>query len=564
MEYVIGAILAIIVLIIAGLLLRKRLYDTVDYYESWKLDIMNRNVAEELSKMKELNLEGDTKEKFEKWKEQWESILTEDLANIEELLYHTEHAADRYNFPSAKKSTKKMEEKLIAIEKEIDTILAEMNELLEIEKENRKAVEELVPSLEDLRKQVAQNRYRHARAEARFEVELDGIDEALNEYNTLIEEGNYIRAKDVVNNAKTRLEALQIEIKEFPDLYEKCKQELPSQLDELSRGLREMKDEGYFIEHLDLTREINNFQSRLLDAVASLEKEGTDKVKAIVPEIEEQIQEMYAQLEKEAIAKNYVDSKMPNFERALDSFETNFLDTKLEVEQLRETYYFEDSDLEKYMTLEKMVNQLKEKLIDFAHKVEENNYAHSKLRAELEEGFKQLDKIGEEHEQFKNRIQNLRKDELEARDQLQVMNDNIFKITRKLRNSNLPGVPNYVWSLVEDAKNKNERVLQVLENQPLDIVKVQKALNEAKQAVEKVIEHTNTMLEQATLTEHVIQYANRYRSANPDLAKKLSESENLFRRAEYELALEQAASAIEEVEPGALKKIEKQQEMVVS
>src|SRR5699024_4711466 len=259
MEYVIGAILAIIVLIIAGLLLRKRLYDTVDYYESWKLDIMNRNVAEELSKMKELNLEGDKKKKFEKWKEQWESILTEDLANVEELLYHTEHAAESYNFPSAKKSTKKMEEKLIAIEKEIDTILAELNELLEIEKENRKAVEELVPSLEDLRKQVAQNRYRHARAEARFEVELDGIDEALNEYDTLIEEGNYIRAKDVVNNAKTRLEALQIEIKEFPDLYEKCKQELPSQLDELSRGLREMKDEGYFIEHLDLTREINNF-----------------------------------------------------------------------------------------------------------------------------------------------------------------------------------------------------------------------------------------------------------------------------------------------------------------
>src|SRR5699024_11649645 len=99
MEYVIGAILAIIVLIIAGLLLRKRLYDTVDYYESWKLDIMNRNVAEELSKMKELNLEGDTKKKFEKCKEQWESILTEDLANVEEVLYHTEHAHDRHTSP---------------------------------------------------------------------------------------------------------------------------------------------------------------------------------------------------------------------------------------------------------------------------------------------------------------------------------------------------------------------------------------------------------------------------------------------------------------------------------
>src|SRR5690625_2868084 len=104
MEYVIGIILFIIALIIVALLLRKRHYDSVVYYESWKLDIMNRNVAQELSKVKELNLQGETKQNFEHWKDQWESILNEDLADVEELLYDTEHAADRYNFPSAKKS----------------------------------------------------------------------------------------------------------------------------------------------------------------------------------------------------------------------------------------------------------------------------------------------------------------------------------------------------------------------------------------------------------------------------------------------------------------------------
>src|SRR5690625_2680717 len=179
MEYVIGIILAIIVIIIVGLLLRKRLYDSVDYYESWKLDIMNRNVAQELTKVKELNLEGDTKENFEQWKSEWDSILTEDLADIEELLYDTEHASDRYNFPSAKKNMKKIEEILVNIEKKIETILTELNELLEIEEENRKEVEELEPQLFELRKKIAQNRYQYARAEARFEVELDELEEEL-------------------------------------------------------------------------------------------------------------------------------------------------------------------------------------------------------------------------------------------------------------------------------------------------------------------------------------------------------------------------------------------------
>src|SRR5690625_1569849 len=564
MEYIIGIILTIIVLIIVGLLLRKCLYDSVDYYESWKLDIMNRKVAQELSKVKELNLQGETKNKFEQWKAQWDTILTEDLADVEELLYDTEHAADRYKFPTAKKCITKMENILVEAEKKIETILTQLEELLDIEKMNRQEVAKLEPMLEELRKNLIHNRYIYSRAEVRFEVELDELREELNNYNAFIEEGNYIQATEIVADIKERLEALQEEMDEFPALYKQCKQELPSQLDELAQGIREMKEDGFYIDHLDFIREINEYQSRLLDATVSLEKEGIAKVKTVIPEIEERVNEMYLLLEKEAIAKNFVDSKIHSYERALDHFDHHFQNTKAEVEQLKKAYYFEDSDLEKYMALEKMVEQLKSQLKDFALKVEENNHAHSKLREELEASFKQLDSIEEEHEQFKKRIQNLRKDEIEAREQLKIMNDEILKMTRKLRNSNLPDIPTHIWTMIEEASDKNERVLDVLDELPIDIGSVQKALGDAKAAVENALEYTNTILDQAHLTEQVIQYANRYRSVNPILAAKLTEAENLFRQAEYELALETAANAVEDVEPGALEKIEKFQEMSVS
>src|SRR5690625_561700 len=188
MEIVIGVILAIIVVIIVGLILRKRLYDAVDYYESWKLDVMNRNIAAELTKLKQLNLEGDTKETSEHWKEEREAILSENLANVEELLYDTEHAADRYRFSTAKKHIKNMEEILVAVEKKIEVILAELNELLETEEANRKEIEELEPLLDSLRKQLSQNRYQYDRAEVRFEVELDNVQAKLTTYNEMIEE----------------------------------------------------------------------------------------------------------------------------------------------------------------------------------------------------------------------------------------------------------------------------------------------------------------------------------------------------------------------------------------
>src|SRR5699024_7756361 len=131
MEIIIGIILVVIVLIIIGLILRKRVYDAVDDLESWKLDVMNRNIATELSRIKTLNLSGETQKKFETWKNQWENIAATDLSHVEEYLFDAEESADRYRFPSAKKALQKGNEILHTIEKDLERMLEELDLLLE-------------------------------------------------------------------------------------------------------------------------------------------------------------------------------------------------------------------------------------------------------------------------------------------------------------------------------------------------------------------------------------------------------------------------------------------------
>ena len=69
------------------------------------------------------------------------------------------------------------------------------------------------------------------------------------------------------------------------------------------------------------------------------------------------------------------------------------------------------------------------------------------------------------------------------------------------------------------------------------------------------------MIEQAYLTERVIQYANRYRSQYPMLQAKLLEAEQLFYQEHYEEALELSAQALEEVAPGAVQRLEERIEL---
>ncbi|MFC2948664.1 septation ring formation regulator EzrA [Virgibacillus sediminis] len=559
MAYVIGIILAIIVLIIAGLIIRKRVYDEVDKYEAWKMDIMDRNIAAHLSRIKSLNLSGETQEKFEDWKERWDTIASKELPDIEEHLFDAEEAADRYLFTRSKRILSDVEEILQSIEKRIEIILKEVDELIDSEESSRTEMENLQPQVKALRKQISQNRYQYGKAELHFDREIDKLEEMLDQYQELAEEGNYLEAKRLVDRLKDRVVELQKQIEEFPSLYKKSKQELPSQLENLSGGLREMEEAGYHVSHLGFETEILTYQEKLLSNVSKLENAEMDGVSEIVAEVEAGITEMYDLLEKEAVAKNYLDKEMPEYEHTLNELTITFTETKEDLQELREAYHLEDSDMEKYLGIETAIESLRDELDDMSKDLENDNAAHSEVREKVEEGFRQVQELQAKHEEFKKRIHNLRKDELEAKEKLMEIRTQLQGVGRKLKKSNIPGVPTYIWNLLDEASSKNERVLAALETEPLDMVNVQEALNNSKEAVDKAMEQTELMLEQAYLTEQVIQYANRYRSQDAMLAGKLAEAERLFRSYEYELALEQAAKAVEEIEPGALKRIEEVQ-----
>lgn len=559
MVYVIGILLVIIALFIISSIWRKRIYDAVDKLESWKIDIMDRDVAIQLSKIKSLNLLGETLEKFEDWKSRWDNIITKELLEVEEYLFDAEEAADRYRFNKAKKVVHETEQQLTSIEKDIEEILFDLTQLLESEEASREEVTHVEPTLKALKRQLSQQRYQYGKAEVEFDHQLNQLMKDVESYYELIEEGDYVKAKKCVDVIAEELEELRVKMEEFPTVYKKQRHEIPNQIEELKRGMIEMIDDGYRINHLDFDKEIKQYEERLNALTSQLDKGEINQVKQLLVEIEERMKDMYDALEKEAIAKSYLESQLPSYEQVIRVIEEAFTETKLEVEQMKSAYYFEDSDLEQYLTLEKSIIQLRNQLKEIQNEMDEEDKAHSDIRNELEEGFLHTQNLKDQHEAFKKRIYNLRSDEIEAKEKLLEMSEEINQMRRKLKKNNLPGVPTYIWTFIEQAVAKNNYVISTLEKQPLDISQVQEKLDASRQAIEHAMQQIDVMIDQAKLTEEVIQYANRYRGRHATLREEILESERLFRKFEYELALEKAAKAVEQVEPGALKKIEMNQ-----
>ncbi|WP_182201092.1 septation ring formation regulator EzrA [Paraliobacillus salinarum] len=550
--YIIGGILVLIVIIIIGLILRKKIYDAVDQHESWKMDIMNRNVTGELQRVKSLNLSGETQDKFEAWKSTWDQILTRDLPDIEEYLLDAEEAADRFRISTAKKNLKEVETILQNIEELIEKMFKELDDLLDSEKQSRKQIEEIQPRIKELRHSLLQNRYLYGEAEPKFEAQIIELQQLLERYQEEVEQGNYYEAKDLVVQLTDSVDEVAEKLEEFPVIYKKCKTELPDQIKDLLAGINQMKDEGYRIEHLGLEKELNNYLDQLAVSVKQLEDLEMYHVYELIQAIEDRLTEVYEMLEEEAKAKSYIESHINSVKSTLASAITDFKETNEEVDLLQQTYYLEENDLELYANLDKWIHQLEKQIAQIELDLESESQTYVTLKNQLKSTKDDLEQLHHSHKEFKEQLQTIRKDEIEAREKVVNLKRQLFDTNKKLQNSNLPGVPSYLWNLVDEATDRSDAVIEKLEKQPLDMGEVMHALSEAENTVNTLVNQSDAMIEQAYLVERVIQYANRYRSKYPLLATKLQEAETKFRNYEYEQALDTAANALEEIEPGAL------------
>lgn len=98
MEFVIGTFLLIIIMVTIGFLMKRKKYQVVDQLDKRKIEIMNRPVADELKKVKKLNMTGQTEELFERWRQTWDEIITTELPAIDEKLIDAESCIDKYRF----------------------------------------------------------------------------------------------------------------------------------------------------------------------------------------------------------------------------------------------------------------------------------------------------------------------------------------------------------------------------------------------------------------------------------------------------------------------------------
>jgi len=556
MKYIITAVIALIILTIIAFLFRRKHIREINRLEQEKSQIQHKPILEEMTKIKQLNMTGETEEKFERWRNQWNEIMDDHMPKIDTLLFDVEDTVDRFRYKKASEIEKEIQEKIRFCDDTMNSILTELNELVGSEEKNRIEMEKLQEQYRMARKTILAHQHSFGRTVGPLEKELEAFNPKFKEYNELTENGNYLLAREIVISLTEKGEHIFSLIHEIPSLLSDLQNKIPSSIRELRNGIREMEEQSYYLQHLELEKQLNEIETEVEDMLYKIAELEVKTYQQSTNVINDCIDSFYDALENEVNAKRYVDANYEYYAEELLHLIRITRETSDEAAFVQQSYRLNDSEAQIPQEALKKLEAVNKRFEVLSSRLEEESSAFSSLQVELQEMGSIMGVVAEERESFANRIENLRIDENSVRNRLGELSRKLQKTDRMLQKGNIPGIPDEMDARLEEAEEQLYIVTQSLEEVPLNMNLANSYLDNAEKSVDEVAEKVEELLDNVILIEWIIQYGNRYRASNPDVHIRLLEAEESFRQFRYAKALEEAATAVEQVEPGAMKRIE--------
>ncbi|TWI56951.1 septation ring formation regulator EzrA [Halalkalibacter nanhaiisediminis] len=557
MSYLIYTAIAVIaILVIVSAIFRKRTYKEVDRLEEWKNEIINRAIPDEIGKVKQLQMSGQTEEKFEEWRNEWDDIVVTILPQIEEQLFDIEELATKNRFNNAKQLITTVENRLNGIEVQLTQMLGEIDQLVQSEQQNRTEIDDVKASYKKLYAALMKKRGSLGQGLAAFDERFDKVNNLLTSFDEATAEGSYLQARDHLVEANDLLTETESLLERYPKLLVQIETTIPSEIKNIREGMEEMEIAGYKLEAFALHPRIDLFHEELVALKEEMASLKCDEVEQRLKELSEQIEQVYEALEYEVQSKQYVTDKLSELNERVEQVNQRSEELAQETEQIQQSYHLSEEHF-------KAQDKMKEKVFDLTKQLDvledmslNEKQTFTSIREMVDEWQVEMEKLSTSVERDKESLFALREDEWRAKETLRTLRDTMLETKRMVQKSNIPGLPQKSLMQLDQAEQKLMEASVQLEQVPLELGRVNVLVQEAVGLVNENEELIKETIHQAALAEKIIQFGNRYRSRSQAVEAGLIDAEQYFRQFEYEEAIECAVQVIKVYEPDVLERVE--------
>ncbi|HED5916676.1 septation ring formation regulator EzrA [Staphylococcus aureus] len=557
--YIILAII-VIILIAVGVLfyLRSNKRQIIEKAIERKNEIETLPFDQNLAQLSKLNLKGETKTKYDAMKKDNVESTNKYLAPVEDKIHNAEALLDKFSFNASQSEIDDANELMDSYEQSYQQQLEDVNEIIALYKDNDELYDKCKVDYREMKRDVLANRHQFGEAASLLETEIEKFEPRLEQYEVLKADGNYVQAHNHIAALNEQMKQLRSYMEEIPELIRETQKELPGQFQDLKYGCRDLKVEGYDLDHVKVDSTLQSLKTELSFVEPLISRLELEEANDKLANINDKLDDMYDLIEHEVKAKNDVEETKDIITDNLFKAKDMNYTLQTEIEYVRENYYINESDAQSVRQFENEIQSLISVYDDILKEMSKSAVRYSEVQDNLQYLEDHVTVINDKQEKLQNHLIQLREDEAEAEDNLLRVQSKKEEVYRRLLASNLTSVPERFIIMKNEIDHEVRDVNEQFSERPIHVKQLKDKVSKIVIQMNTFEDEANDVLVNAVYAEKLIQYGNRYRKDYSNVDKSLNEAERLFKNNRYKRAIEIAEQALESVEPGVTKHIEEE------
>ena len=550
--YLMVAIAVILILAyVAAIFLRKRNVSRLTGLEERKEQLYNLPVNDEVEAVKNMHLIGQSQVAFREWNQKWVDLSLNSFADIENNIFEAESYNNSFRFFKATHKIDQIESQIDLIEEDITSIRNALSELEKQESKNSGRVLHALDLFESLQNTVEEDSEKYGQALQEIEKQLENIQSEFSQFVTLNSSGDPVEAAAILDATENHILALTHIVDRVPGLVTTLTSTLPDQLVDLEEGYRKLLDANYHFTETDIESRFQLLYESLKKNQENIRQLELDNAEYENTQIQEEINSLYDIFTREIVAQKVVESLLSTLPTYLNHVKENNKVLVQDLERLSQTYLLPETDASHVRRIQADLSALETAILDVIEDQSEPTQAYSVLEEQLEALQSQLKEIEDEQISVSQRLAQVEKDDINARQKANVYVNRLHTIKRYMEKRNLPGIPQSFLKIFFTASHNTEELMSELEQELVDVESVNRILEITTNDMEALEEETYNIVQYATLTEQLLQYSNRYRSFDERIQEAFNESLEIFEKEfDYHASFDKISQALEVAEPG--------------
>ncbi len=531
----------------------KRIKEALSKLEIEKNKIDSSPIIPELAKVEAFLNNEKLKIMYNEWKDRLQNIKEKDVPRLTDMILEAEYSLEQKDYNSTIYKIAKLEIELYKAKTNSDFLLGEIKDITYSEERNRVIITELKVKFRELHQKFQDTKLEFGIVAEPIQIQFENISKKFEEFETIMDNKDYAEVNNIVKVIDDLLKHMSIVIEEVPSIILLGTNVLPKKISEMEEIYNQMLKAKYPLDYLNVEYNIEEANKKINDIIIRTQNLNLEDSLFELKVLLDYFESLYNDFEKEKKSRAVYAETNNNFKNRLEKINDVVDDIFSQLEDLKKLYNLTDESISVLCQINDDLQFMNDDYKTLLEHVHQNNFAYSRLLNELENLSAKLATIEDNLDSTLDTLGNMRDDEVRARQQLEEIKVILKDSKLKMREYNLPVIPQSYYIELSEASSAIREIVKELQKKPITISVLNTRVDTARDLVLKLYAKTCEILKDAAIAETLLVYSNRYRSSYEGLSNKLNLSEQLFLKGEYLKSLELTSNLLNKIEPGIFK-----------